>query len=359
MVHPGWLPNKLIGLELPNRGKLSTKVFGLQHRTLVLLAPAENGKTVWPNVGSPAIVSMPTTHSQTAITGTIIERKLKPLPLIFVRLDQDIPLIAAVQKRPNKVIAVASGKGGTGKTFLALNIAWGLALQGFRTLVVDLDLGTANLSVALGLAPRHNLSDVIEGTLELDQVICTISHNLALIPGAAKSKEYASLSPWQFHRLVTGLAQLEEKWDYLILDTGAGLSPNTTTFLYLVDYILMVINPEPASLLDGYGLLKAIADQFWTPKTGLVVNRILDPEEADECATRFSGAARQFLDLTVQYLGGIHEDRDILDSLKVARPVLAAYPSSTASSDLKNVTDKLMVALNDTQISYRRLRPSR
>ncbi len=357
MAHPGWLPNKLIGLELPNRGKLATKVFGLQHRTLVLLAPAENGKTVWPNVGSPVVVSIPGNHSQATITGTIIERRLKPLPLIFIRLEQDIPLIAAVEKRPNKVIAVASGKGGTGKTFLALNIAWELALRGFRTLMVDLDLGTANLAIALGLAPLHNLSDVIQGTLELDQVICSISQNLALIPGAAKSKEYASLSPWQFHRLVNGLAQSEENWDYLILDTGAGLSPNTTTFLYLADYILMVINPEPASLLDGYGLLKAIADQFWTPKTGLIVNRILDLGEANDCASRFSGAAQQFLELAVQYLGGIHEDRDILASLKMARPVLAAYPNSKASSDLKSVADKLIVALNDTKTYYRRLRP--
>lgn len=355
MAHPGWITNKLVFLDLPGRGRLQSRVLGVSGHTLVLLAPADKKSTVWPNIDSPASLTVTSSGQEYTVTGRIAERRLKPLPLIFLELEQDIPFALAAASRAEKLIAIASGKGGTGKTFCAINIAWELALRGHKVLLADLDLGTANIATALGIAPQSDLSRVVDGQKELRDVIYDLSPSLGILPGVAKNKDYAALSPWQFNRILTGLGSLEEEWDYIILDTGAGLSPSTTTFLHCADYVVMVINDIPTAIIDGYGLLKAVSSQLWTPRIGLVVNRVQEEYEAIGCANRFAGAAREFLTLPVDNLGGIREDCSVLSSYKNCRPVLASFPSSIASVDLQRVTAALLNQLQTDQARYRRI----
>jgi len=345
LPHPGWLPNKLIYLDLPGRGRIQSRILGLDNKALILLAPAVEGKTIWPNPGSALTAILSGPDGDISVSGTIVNRKLKPFPLLYLALDQDIPFIAAVATRPKKIIAIASGKGGTGKTFFSLNLGWQLATMNRQAILVDLDLGTANLAASLGLHPSLDLSSVIMGDKEYTEILYPISSGLTIIPGAARSKDFADLSTWQLQRLAAGLGNLESLCDHLILDTGAGLSANTTTFLYCADYVVLVINDTPTSVIDAYGLIKAMAGQFWVPPAGIVINRATDQSEAADYANRFIQTAKEFIGVSLDYLGAIPEDTSAVKSLKATRPAIALYPWSPASESIKEISASLLERL--------------
>lgn len=357
MAHPGWLPNKLVKLEIPQRAVAVTRVIGVQDKRLVLLAPTQNAKTLWPHPNTPATVIIESGGQEFRSPGIIRERKLKPLPLLYLELERDIPFAACAEERQKKILAIASGKGGTGKTFIAVNLAWELATLGHKVVLVDLDLGTANVTTALGIQTQSDLAQVIDGSKPICEVEYRLAANLSIIPGIAKNSEYAALSPWQFQRLIDSLSLLEEKWEYILLDTSAGLSPNTTSFLYCADYIVLVINDAPPAIIDGYGLIKAVHSQFWPPKIGLIVNRAFHASEAEECAQRFITTAKEFLSVPVSYLGPVHEDTAVIASIRASRPTLALYPQAKASSDLKAVTGRILQAVTESEIKYRRVLP--
>lgn len=349
MPHPGWLPNKLIYLELPGRGRVQSRVLGLADKVLILLAPAVEGKTIWPNPGTALTVVLSGPTGEISVSGTIVDRKLKPFPLLYLAVDEDIPFIAAVAARPRKIIAIASGKGGTGKTFFCLNLGWQLATMNRQAILVDLDLGTANLAAVLGLHPNLDLSAVILRNKEFTEILYPISSGLTIIPGAARNKDFADLSTWQLQRLAAGLGSLEPLCDHLILDTSAGLSANTTTFLYCADYVVLVINDTPTSIIDAYGLIKAMASQFWVPPAGIIINRASNQSEAAEYAGRFIHTAKEFLGVTLDYLGAIPEDNSATQSLKATRPMLALYPWAPASESIKTISARLLEKLTSPQ----------
>ncbi|MBO8128275.1 MAG: P-loop NTPase [Peptococcaceae bacterium] len=358
VAHPGWLANKMITVEVPQRGTFRSRILGLQKETLIITVPVTEGRSAWLPAGTAVRVMLEDDASgkregSAWFAGQIRERRLKPIPRLVVALQQDIPLTHALTERPYKIIAVTSGKGGTGKTFFACNLALALHQQNLKVGLLDGDLGTANLALVLGLRPSFDLGSVLDGGKELSDIGVQYNRGIVLFPGIAAGGRNVNLSPWQYGRLVTGLGELEQRFDKIIIDTGAGLTPATTNFLLAADFIVLVTNDTPPAILDAYGLLKSLTVQFWIPEVGLVINRTKSEAAARDTAQRFIQASRRFLNVKVSYLGHIYEDEAEEKSLQAGKPLLAASPRARAAGDLQKITERLCDRLHKAAAVHR------
>ncbi|MDI6870560.1 MAG: P-loop NTPase [Bacillota bacterium] len=365
MAHPGWLSNKVFQVEVTGRGSFLTRVLGIRKDIVVVSAPASGTELTWLPKDTRLLLKLMEPAGEDgpdaalrlvgSAEATVVDRKLKPMPILFLRLTQDLPFAAAVAERRNRIVVVTSGKGGTGKTFIAVNLAYAWGKAGLRVALLDGDIGTANVATALGLRPETDLGAVISGRLRLEETALPSSHGITVFPGAIGDAVGADLSPWQFSRIVAGIAEIEARFDQVIVDTGAGISRNVTGLLYVADFIVLVVNDTPTSIVDAYALIKQVSSQFWIPEVGLVVNRVLEPRD-ETAVRRFIHTARQYLSVPVVFLGYIQEDLAVLRSLKAGSPVLAHAPGSGASRDLEAVAATLQERLLHTA-DARHLRP--
>ncbi|MGQ9498576.1 MAG: P-loop NTPase [Desulfotomaculales bacterium] len=340
MAHPGWLANKTLSIYIPGRGAFASRILGLQKGLLVIMAPAAGTQLAWLTPGTEIEFTLPGQENTLPLRGKIVERRLKPVPVLFVSPTDDIPFAQAISLRPNKIITVASGKGGTGKTFVSVNLAFALGQLNLRVGILDADLGTANVATVLGLRPTADLSVVLTGEKRLAEVGIKAWNGLVIYPGIAGGY-VPDISPWQFARLLAGIGEIEECLDHLFIDSGAGLSPRTTNFLLAADFVILVTNDTPTSILDAYGLLKSLAVKFWVPEVGLVMNRVTDTARAQETALRFIETARRYLNVKVLALGLVREDGAEHESSRCGRPLLVSAPDSPAARDLQAAASRL------------------
>lgn len=275
----------------------------------------------------------------------VIERRLKPLPTLVVQIRQDLPLLKAlVGRRPCRTLAVTSGKGGTGKTLLSINLAVLLASHGFRIALVDADLGTANVAVSLGLKPQYDLWSVINGRRTLAEIELEGPAGITVIPGGSGLEQLANLTQWQFGKLLGALSNLEGRSDFVIIDTGAGISQNVAAFLRIVREVVLVTHLEPAALLDAYAVIKTMAGQEMRPRFNFLYNRVINPLEVETSFANFQVTAQQFLKTKVEFLGFIPEDPNVLRSVRQQKPLVLTFPRSPASKSLAQIAESLVVA---------------
>lgn len=275
----------------------------------------------------------------------VIERRLKPLPTLVVQIRQDLPLLKAlVGRRPCRTLAVTSGKGGTGKTLLSINLAVLLASHGFRIALVDADLGTANVAVSLGLKPQYDLLSVINGRRTLAEIELEGPAGITVIPGGSGLEQLANLTQWQFGKLLGALSNLEGRSDFVIIDTGAGISQNVAAFLRIVREVVLVTHLEPAALLDAYAVIKTMAGQEMRPRFNFLYNRVINPQEVEASFANFQVTAQQFLKTKVEFLGFIPEDPNVLRSVRQQKPLVLTFPRSPASKSLAQIAESLVVA---------------
>ena len=240
-------------------------------------------------------------------------------------------------------IAVVSGKGGVGKTNLSVNLALALGEMGFRTAILDADLGLANADLLFGIVPRHHLGHVIRGEWEVGEILLPISDRVSLIPGGAGVQELADLDEQQQSHLIEKLSVLEGKVDVLLVDTGAGIHKNVLSFALAADQALLLTTTEPTAIRDSYGVLKSLV-MAATGKldVSLVVNMAGSDEEAFSVADRVQMAAEQFLNLDIPYIGYVLWDRSVGDSVKLRRPFLQNDPDSAAARCVRVVARRLI-----------------
>ncbi|MCY0886026.1 MAG: P-loop NTPase, partial [Firmicutes bacterium] len=198
-----------------------------------------------------------------------------------------------------RVLAITSGKGGVGKTTLAVNLALDLVLKGERVILLDADLGLANVNILLGIEPRHTLWDVVEGSRGLADIVEPGPYGLKLVPGASGLAALARLDPPTLDALVSGFRELDRACDWLIADTGAGIAPGVLAFALAADAVLVVTQPEPTALTDAYGLIKALWAEGYTGAVQLVVNRVRNERQGLEVAGRLKELARRALGVEV------------------------------------------------------------
>lgn len=238
-----------------------------------------------------------------------------------------------------RTIAVTSGKGGVGKTNVAVNLAIALADLGRRVVLWDMDLGLANVDVLLNIKVSADLGDVLAGRLQLEEIIVTGPGGVHVIPGASGDERLANLADHQVRALVNDLERLTHQADFIIIDTGAGLSRHTLQFAAGADEVLLVTTPEPTAMLDAYAVVKLLSRDSAPSEIHLLVNMARDVREARNTIWRITASAENFIGSHLQEDGYILFDKAVGDAVRRRTPVLLAAPESAASKSIRTIAD--------------------
>ena len=243
--------------------------------------------------------------------------------------------------RNTRTIAVTSGKGGVGKSNVAINLSILLSAAGNRVALVDADLGLANLDVLAGVDVRANLSHVIAGDRLLEDVIVDLPGGVQLIPGASGLTKLANLSEFQCARLLQQLAELEADNDIIVVDCGAGIGPNMLHFVTGSDTALIVTTPEPTAIADAYAVIKVLTQQKFDGQMSLLVNFAADRHQGRMTYQRISDVARGFLNVRILDAGYVLADPKISEAVCSRRPVVLAHPRCPASRCLAALATRI------------------
>jgi flagellar biosynthesis protein FlhG len=241
-----------------------------------------------------------------------------------------------------RIIAVSSGKGGVGKTNIAINLAIAYVQMGKRVVVMDADLGLANVNVILGIIPKYNLYHLIRKQKRMRDIIQDTSYGLQIVAGASGFAKIANLSNEERQTFVEELKELSAA-DVLIIDTGAGVSNNVLSFIAAADDVIIVTTPEPTAITDAYGIIKIIATEIDDLNLGLklIVNRAKSVFEGKRVAERVINIAGQFLNLKVDYLGFIYDDELVHHSVIKQKPFIIMDANAKASICIKHILGRL------------------
>lgn len=241
-----------------------------------------------------------------------------------------------------QVIAVTSGKGGVGKTSFVINAAIILASIGKKVVILDADLGLANIDVMLGLTPRYNIQHVLDGECTLSEIMINGPAGIRIIPSASGIQELSELSPEQQLTLVNALDHFDDDIDYMFVDTGAGISRNVMYFNAAAQRILVVATPEPTSITDAYALIKVVHKKYGINRFALVVNNVRTKVEGDEVAHKLSTVCEKFLgDVFLDMLGSIPHDSNISECIKGQKPFVLEHPNGEVARRLASIVKNL------------------
>jgi flagellar biosynthesis protein FlhG len=241
---------------------------------------------------------------------------------------------------PVQVIAVTGGKGGVGKTTVSVNLASMLATQGRQVMLLDGDLGLANVDVLLGLTPRYTMAHVLSGERTLDEVIVKTSLGVQVVPAASGVADLANLSAGAHLGLVQAFSGLASHIDTLIVDTAAGISHGVLQFSQAAQHVLLVVCDEPASMTDAYALIKVLSRDHSVTRFNIVANMARAPGEGQLLFDKLQRVAARFLDTTLEYVGEIPEDQTLRRAIREQRPVIEAYPSCPSARAFKKLAGK-------------------
>ena len=241
-----------------------------------------------------------------------------------------------------RIIAVASGKGGVGKTNLSINIALAYARLGKKVIVMDADLGLANVNVVLGIIPKYNLYHLIRKQKNLQEILLDTNYGIQIIAGASGFSKIANLSDEEREHFIEELSGLSEA-DVIVIDTSAGVSHNVLDFIAAADEALIVTTPEPTAITDAYGIIKIIATEIDNMNLGLklIVNRVKSVTEGKKVSERVISIAGQFLNLKVDYLGYVYDDPVVSSSVLKQKPFMVVDPNSKAAICVKHIVGRL------------------
>jgi len=246
------------------------------------------------------------------------------------------------RRRRRRTIAVTSGKGGVGKTNIVTNLAIALARQGVRVLVLDGDLGLANVDLLLGVAPQFDLQDVILGGRNVRDVVLEGQDGIRVVPASSGVEELANLDEYRTEVLLRSLAELDGEVDIILIDSPSGIGTHATSLIQGADQILVVTTPEPTSFSDAYAMIKVLVRRPLKCTPALLVNQADSEESAIAVARRVKNVAKRFLNLDVDYWGYVLDDESVPKSVLRQEPFLSTYPYSPASSCIYQLARKVM-----------------
>ncbi len=255
-------------------------------------------------------------------------------------VDQASSLRRMNQSKLIKVIAVTGGKGGVGKTNVTLNTAISLAQQGKRVMVLDADLGLANVDVLLGLRVEKNLSHVLSGECTLDEVLVEGPYGIKIAPASSGSQSMTELTATEHAGLIRAFSELQSQIDVLIVDTAAGISDMVLSFSKASQDIIMVVCDEPTSLTDAYALIKILNKEHGIFRFKIVANMVRSIREGDELFSKLSKVTDRFLDVALELVAVIPYDENVRKSVRKQKAIVEAFPSSPAAIAIKRLAKK-------------------
>ena len=241
-----------------------------------------------------------------------------------------------------RIVAVTSGKGGVGKTNLTVNLAIALAREGQRVIVIDADLGMANVDVVLGTVSKYHLMHLLQPDISLQDVLVQGPYGVNYISGGSAIEQAVELSASERQKLMDKLAVCGEMADIILVDTGAGLGQSVLDFILAADEVLLVTTPEPTALTDAYAVMKAYSFHADNKNLRIIVNRVYDEAESRDVLMKLQRTAERFLRLPLEALGSVYEDRNVMNAVKRQSPLLAAYPNTLASRCVEAIAKNLL-----------------
>lgn len=243
--------------------------------------------------------------------------------------------------KPVKVIAIASGKGGVGKTNVTVNLGVALASQGREVLLLDADLGLANIDVMLGLHPQYNLLHVLDGSKSLSEIIVEGPAGLKVIPAASGVQKMAELSSAEHAGMIQAFSEMEQHIDILMIDSAAGIADSVISFCKAAQEVIIVVCDEPASITDAYALIKLLNREHHVERFHIIANMSRSVQEGRELFDKISLVCDRFLDVTLDFMGIVPFDDELRTAVKKQRSVVQAFPRSKATTAFIHLAKKI------------------
>ncbi len=244
------------------------------------------------------------------------------------------PKIGSSEGKSARIITVCSGKGGVGKSNFTLNFALTLKAMGRKVLLFDADIGMANIDVLMGVTAKFNLYHLLKREAQIEEIIQLGPNSLPFIAGGSGMDELFSLSDSDLNHFTSQISQIADSMDYILFDTGAGLSKETMKFITSADDCLVVTTPEPTAITDAYALMKVVHNSHPEVSFKLIVNQAGDEKEATMTSDKIRMAADRFLQMNIPFLGYISTDSHVVQAVKKQVPFTMAFPNSLAAKDI-------------------------
>lgn len=245
---------------------------------------------------------------------------------------------------PNRVphvLTITSGKGGVGKTNFTANLGWLLRQTRRRVMLLDANLGLANIDIVLGLNPAFNIGHVLSGEKTVQEVLINGPAGLRVLPASSGIQSITELSEAQKILLLEAIEALKEQFDYLLIDTGAGIADNVIYFSLAAQTIIVLITPEPTSITDTYALLKVLAGNYHQDAFKIVVNDVAEEAEALETFSKLTQLTDRFHNLSLDLLGFIPHDPRLRKAVCLQRPFCEVFPDGPAAQGLRRIARRV------------------
>lgn len=244
-------------------------------------------------------------------------------------------------KKPFRVITIASGKGGVGKTNFVINLAVSFQRKGLRVAILDADFGMANVDIMFGMRTKYSIYDILYNGKSMEEVSTILANGIKIIPGGSGIRELVEIDNEKRQKLLNEFSKIDNI-DLLLIDTGAGLSPVVLNFAVVADEVIIVTNSEPTSLTDAYGLIKVLISENISNNIKLVINRVKNIKEAQDTFIKLSKTIEVFLNKRIKYLGYIIDDDKVGQAVRQQRPFTEIFPRTGASLCINKISSELL-----------------
>ena len=245
------------------------------------------------------------------------------------------------ERKTVRTIAVASGKGGVGKTNITANLAMALSRLDNKVMIFDADLGLSNIDVILNLATRYNIKHLFSGEKKLQDLIVEGPEGIKILPASSGIQEMTDLDEFQRLRLIEEFENFNDSVDYLLIDNSSGISSNVAFFCMAAQEIIIVTTPEPTAMTDAYALIKVLFTKYQEKRFKVLVNSVRDSKEATDVYKRLSAAAERFLSISLDYIGYVSHDDHVHKAVRQQRALLERYPESDAAKSIVDIAKKI------------------
>lgn len=240
-----------------------------------------------------------------------------------------------------RIVTVTSGKGGVGKSNFVVNAAIALQKMGKKVLIIDADMGMGNDDVLMGFLPKFNVYDIIFDNKPIEEVVIEGTFGVKLLPGGTGISKFEEVTEAQRESFINKLSELNDI-DYIIIDTGAGVNRSVLGFIACSEELILITTPEPTSLTDAYSLIKTVNHFKLKDSAQILINKALDAEEGEATYNKFNNVVKKFLNINLEYLGHMSEDKKLIKAVRSQEPFLISYPNSAVAKDVEYLAKKII-----------------